>query len=493
VTSAKTIAAPVTVHKFGGTSVADAECFIRVASIVAGRTGRPVVVVSAMAGVTDALIRGAQLSAGGDTTEPRRILRELEARHAVVAEELLDVPERTRFEDHLEERVEEIGRLYDSLSVLGELTPRSRDAVMGFGEQLSAALLAAVLRARGLRAEAVSATMLIVTDDRFGAASPQMEPTRKRIQQHVAPLVETGTIPVITGYIAATKDGIPTTLGRSGSDRTAAIVAAGLDADEVWIWTDVDGILTADPKIVAGARTLAELSYDEAANLARFGAEVLHPRTIRPVIASGIPLRIVNSFRPEHPGTRIVPQSTPGRGISPAIVSATGMRLLAVGNCDEALRLLTAARTLQRLSEGGIDVRMFSMALSDSSLGVVIREQDRDHVLSLLRRDACSGRIEAGDEGSGLMGEEEVAIVSVIGSSAGDERGIASHAFAALGKHAVRVIAVTQAVDGGSVSFCIPAFRTADTVCFLHSELGFDEATVVRREAPKSSIQGGSE
>jgi len=438
-----------------------------------GPTGRPVVVVSAMSGVTDALIRGARLATAGDSTGPLRILSDLEERHVRVAIDLLEESERTSLEAHLGERLEMLGRLYDSLSVLGELTPRSRDVVMGYGEQLSAVLLAAVLRARGLRAEAVSAAMLIVTDDRFGVASPLMGPTRERIQQHVVPLVEEETIPVITGYIAATEAGIPTTLGRSGSDRTAAIIAAGLDADEVWIWTDVDGILTADPHIVAGAQTLEELSYDEAANLARFGAEVLHPRTIRPVIASGIPLRIVNSFRPEHPGTRIVAEPAPDRRVSPAIVSATGMRLLAVGECDEAKRLLIAARTLQRLSEAGIDVRMFSQAVSDSSLGVVVREQDRDHVVSLFHRASPSAHPEGDEDGiCALRTEEEVAIISVIGSPAEDERGIASHVFAAIGKHTVRVIAVTQAVEGDSISFCIPAFRAADTVRFLHRELG---------------------
>ena len=465
------------VHKFGGTSVADAACFARVVSIVADQAtpiGRPVVVVSAMDGVTDALIHGARIAVTGDAQEPTRILASLKTRHVAVARELLDATERASFEVHLGERLERLGRLYDSLAVLGELTPRSRDAVMGYGEQLSAGLLAAGLRARSLPAEAVSATTLIVTDDRFGSASARMGPTCEQIRHQVAPVIDAGILPVITGYIAATEEGIPTTLGRSGSDRTAAIVAACLDAAEVWIWTDVDGILTADPHIVAGARTLGELSYEEAANLARFGAEVLHPRTIQPVIAGRIPLRIVNSFRPEHPGTRIVAEPTPGRTVSPAIISADGMRRLAVGDCDEGRRLVVASRTLRRLSEAGIDVRMFSQSLSDSSLGLVIREQDRDHVASILRR-GLGGEDPGGDGACVLRCEEEVAIVSVIGSPRGDERGIASRAFAALGKHDVRVIAVAQAVAGDSVSFCIPASRVDDSVRFLHRELGLDE------------------
>ncbi len=490
---------PVAVHKFGGTSLADAECFARVADIILRQGGLPVrlvVVVSAMSGVTDGLIRGARLAVAGDRAGPERILRDLEKRHDRVAKELLVASDRAAFGAHLRERLSMLGRLYDSLSVVGELTPRSGDTVMGFGEQLSAVLLAAILRARGLSAAPLNATTVIVTDDRFGAATPRMGPTRERVRQRIAPLLDEGTIPVITGYIAATEAGIPTTLGRSGSDRSAAIVAAGLDADEVWIWTDVDGILTADPHIVAGARTLGELSYEEAANLARFGAEVLHPRTLESVIAGRIPLRIVNSFRPGHPGTRIVPEPDPGRRVTPAIVSANGMRLLAVGGCDEAGRLLAAARTLQRLSEAGIDVRMFSQSLADSSLGFVIREQDRDHVVSLLRRPSPAGDVE--NAACALRAEEEVAIVSVIGDPGSDGREIASRAFAALGKHAVRVIAVTQAVTGDSVSFCIPARRVVDTVRFLHRELGLEvegsAAGVVRSPSPegRAADRGGT-
>ena len=479
----------VTVHKFGGTSVADAARFDGVASIVAERDrtdSRPVVVVSAMAGVTDSLIGGARCAAGGDRSESERMLDDLARRHVAVATALLGSRERMSFEADLQERLERIRRLYDSLSVLGELTPRTRDAVTGHGERLASVLLASVLRARGLSAEAVDATELIVTDDRFGAASPRMEPTREKIQRDVGPLVSRGTIPVITGYVAATEDGIPTTLGRSGSDRSAAIVAAALDAGEVWIWTDVDGILTADPHIVSEARTLEELSYDEAANLARFGAEVLHPRTIRPVIAHQIPLRIVNSFQPDHPGTRIVPEPSSDRWVSPAIVSTNGMRLLAVGDCDEVGRLLSAARTLRLLSDAGIDVRMFSQALSDSSLGFVIREQDREHVLSILRREPRDGD---GRKPLTIRTDEDVAIVSVIGGPERDEPGIASRAFAALGRHAVRVIAVTQAVAGDSVSFCIPGHRVADTVRFLHRELGLEEAPV--RSADRGAGERG--
>ena len=480
----------VAVHKFGGTSVANAARIGEVVAIIASLTeapSQPVVVVSAMAGVTDALIHGAQRAVAGDTDEPPSLLADLEARHRIAADRLLSDDERERFESRLHEWLEGLRRLYDSLAVLGELTPRGRDAVTGHGERISAVLLAAALRTQGIPADAMDATKLIVTDDRFGDASPRMDLTSGRIRRRVVPRVETGTIPVITGYVAATEEGVPTTLGRSGSDRTAAIVAAGLSAEEVWIWTDVHGILTADPNLVAGARTLAELSYDEAVNLARFGAEVLHPRTIRPIIARRIPLRIVNSFDPEHPGTRVVAEPRSDRDVPPAIISAVDMRLLVVGDGEQGDRLLSASKVLARLAAGGVDVRMLSLALSDSSLGLVIREQEAEHVRSILSRSTASP-----DGADVLQSEEAVAIVSVVGSAGGGEPGVASRAFGALGRHAVRIIAVIQTTDGDGVSFCIPACRVADTVQFLHRALGLDEAIPSGRDSGRPIKQGAS-
>jgi aspartokinase/homoserine dehydrogenase 1 len=327
------------------------------------------------------------------------------------------------------------------------------------------------LRERGVRAQAISATQLIVTDDNFGKAKPLMEQTRQRLQQRIKPLVERGVVPVITGYIGATGEGVTTTLGRGGSDFSAAIVGAGLDADEVWIWSDVDGILTADPNIVPQARTLAELSYAEAADLAYFGADVLHPRTIRPVTESGIPLRIVNSFNPTHPGTLIVETPNPDRERLPAIISTTGLSLIAVGSQDDAWTLQMAARALQRLSEAGLDVLMFSQSFSEHSLNLVVREQDQVHCLKTLSREFENER-----QGSvcSLGTKEKVATISVVGVPGWNETGIVSHAFSALGKRSTRVIAVAQAATEYSVSFCIPEEQVADTVRFLHHELGLE-------------------
>jgi aspartate kinase len=468
------------VHKFGGTSLGDAARFRAVADIVLRQDPAPVVVVSAMAGVTSRLIAGARAAAEGRDAAYREIKAALLEQHLAVIEALLPRGrERLEVAGFVEDRLHELERLYRSIAVLGEVTLRGMDAVAAFGEQLSSRILAAVLRAAGARARAVSATDLIVTDAVFGGAKPLMAPTRERLRARVAPLVAQGMIPVVTGYIAATAEGVTTTLGRGGSDYTAALVGVGLDADEVWIWSDVNGILTADPNLVPGARTLAELSYAEAADLAYFGADVLHPKTIRPVIEHGIPLRILNSFDPAHPGTRIVRAPGADRERLPAIISTAGLTMIAIGSRDDTWTLARAARALTSLSDAGVDVLMFSQSFSEHSLNLVVRERDQAHTLHVLRSVFGEGLLAAADGAEprcSLGVKERVATISVVGvpgwNGLASPGGIVPHVFAALGKQGTRVIAVAQAATEHNVSFCIPEDQVGDTVRFLHAELG---------------------
>ncbi|MBL7201534.1 MAG: aspartate kinase [Anaerolineae bacterium] len=482
------------VHKFGGTSVGDAGRFANVAQIIIDhqhREGAPsggvAVVVSAMKGVTNALIAGARAAAEGEDAVYREIKAALLSKHLEVVGALLGhSPERLDVGGLVEDRLHELERLYRSIAVLGELTVRGCDAVASLGEQLSSSILAAVLRDRGVRAQAVSATELIVTDDNFGAANPLIEPTRQRLRQRVAPLVERGVIPVITGYIAATEQGITTTLGRNCSDYTAALVGAGLGADEVWIWSDVNGILTADPNIVPQARTLSELSYAEAAELAYYGADVLQPKTLRAVTEGRISLRIVNSFDPAHPGTLIVGVPSADRERLPAIISTTGLSMIAVGTEDDSWTLDMSARVLQILSEVSVDVLMFSQSFSEHNLNLVVREQDQAHCLNALCREfggdpgqpvgRGSERITLRRLGNGcsLGTQERVATVSVVGVPGWGEAGIVPHAFAALGECGTRVIAVAQAASEYSASFCVPEDQVAEAVRYLHHKLGLE-------------------
>ncbi len=492
------------VHKFGGTSVGSAERFANAANILLNNQfiqetqnlaspntpGKQLVVISAMSGVTDELIAGARVAAEGRDQAFREIKAEVLRRHLEVVETLLSQrAERVEIAGLIEDRLHELERLYRSIAVLGEVTMRGYDAVSSFGENLSASILAAVLRENGQRAQAVSATELIVTDDQFGSARPLMSATRAKLHQRLEPLLESGIIPVITGYIGATENGVTTTLGRGGSDYSAAILAAGLDASEVWIWSDVNGILTADPNLVPRAHTLSELSYDEAANLAYYGADVLHPKTIRPVVASEIPLRLRNSFNPEHPGTLIVKNPNPGRTLLPAIISTTGLTMIAVGSQDDSWTPDAAARALRKLCAAGLDVPMFSQSFSEHSLNLVVRQQDLNHCLKLLCEEfgnsispTCTGEDDQNSpqtrpEGNGynLGTREKVATVSVVGVPDWNETGIVAHAFASLGNHGARVIAVAQAASEYNVSFCIPEDQVNEIVPALHRDLGLDE------------------
>jgi len=470
------------VHKFGGTSLGTAERISSVAEIIASgqRSAATVAVVSAIRGTTDHLISGARAAAAGQHAIYREIGCEIARTHHGIVDELLSPPsERTTIHELIDERLEQLERIFDSIAVLGEVTARGQDAVACFGEHLSAIIFAAVLRHRGIDAQSVSAIDLIVTDDAYGSASPLMAPTSERIRKRIRPLVDHGIVPVVTGYIGATETGIPTTLGRSGSDFSAAIIAAGLDSGELRIWTDVDGILTADPNVVPAARVLRHLSYEEATRLARFGAEVLHPRTIGPVIEHRIPLYIQNSFNPSDPGTRIVKDPSADRHLWPAIVSATGLRLIRLRGSRGAWQMHSATEALSRLNRAGIAVRMFSQSFSEEGLNLVVGEHDGEHSVRLLSRTGAS----FGDSSSAcykLDTIENVATVSVIGWPSSNGDGIASRAFAALGKHQVRVVAVTQAATEDSVTFCLPDSRVARTLRLLHEELGLGNGKETR-------------
>lgn len=471
------------VHKFGGTSVGSTVQISNVADIIIHHHqdqredthSGTVVVVSAMGGVTDQLIRSARAAARGEDSLYREIKAQLLRRHLESVEGLLSPgPARLEVGGKIEDKLNELERFLRSIAMLGELTVRGRDAVVSFGEMLSSTIVAALLRQRGVSSEAVSATQLIVTDEVFGEAGLLYPQTQSNLVSRLAPLVARGVIPVVTGYIGATEKGVTTTLGRGGSDFSAAILGAGLDADEVWIWSDVDGILTADPNIVPGARTLKELSYQEAAELAYYGADVLHPKTIRPVIENGIPLRILNSFNPTHPGTLIVGVPSPNRQVSPAIISTTGLSMIAVSSRGENWSLALAARILQTLSGEGVQVLMFSQSFSEHSLNLIVRSQDQSHCLRVLTH---GHGIECGPEPCQIDVREQIGTVSVVGLSDGKSNGVLSHAYAALGKGGTQVIAVAQPASERSVSFYIPEEQVIETVRLLHTELGLDNGS----------------
>lgn len=466
------------VLKFGGSSVGNAAAFAQVAIIVANarqQDGQVVVVTSAMSGVTDILINAAKAAAAGDRRPYREARDELMAKHQMVAGQLInDGVERAALGRLFEARLAAFERLCRSVEVLGELTARGLDVISGVGERLAAPLLAAVLRAHGVAAEWVDASELIVTTNLFGSADPIMEPTTHHVRGRLGPLLSGGIVPVITGFVGATAEGISTTLGRGGSDYSAAILGAALDADQVQIWTDVNGIMTADPRIVPTARTIPEISYIEAAELAFYGAKVLHPKTILPAVERGIALRVLNTFAPDHPGTLIVKEPKASKDVAKAISVIKGLTMVTVEGRGMLGVPGIAARTFTAVARAGANVLMISQSSSEQSISFVIRESERDAVVAELQgemaRELASRHI---DQVRPLDG---IVIVAIVGAAMKGTPGIAARIFGALGGAEINVIAIAQGSSECNISLVIARGDADEAVRKIHAAFQLSEA-----------------
>ncbi len=422
--------------KFGGTSVGTAEAFDQVAKIVARarqQDSQVVVVTSAMSGVTDTLINAAKAAAAGDRKPYREAREDLMAKHQMVAGQLIgDGVERAALGRLFDARLTAFERLCRSVDVLGELTPRGLDVISGTGERLSAPLLASVLRANGVAAEWVDAAEIVVTDDNFGNADPLIEPTTVHAKSRLQPLLNGGVVPVITGFVGATKDGISTTLGRGGSDYSAAILGAALHADEVQIWTDVNGIMTADPRVVPTARTIPEISYIEAAELAFYGAKVLHPKTILPAVERDIPILVLNTFEPDHAGTLLVKEPKPSKDVAKAITAIKGLTMIIVEGRGMLGVPGIAARTFTAVARAGANVLMISQSSSEQSISFVIREADRDAVIGQLQGEMA--REMAHHHIDHVRPLDGIVIVAIVGAAMKGTPGVSSAHLRRLGR-----------------------------------------------------------
>lgn len=459
--------------KFGGTSVGSHEAITQTADIVlehAPAWERLVVVVSAMSGVTDALTRGALTAAGGDQETYRGIVANLRIQHYRVADELLSPDgERAGILAVIDRHLDDFAAFCHSVFILGEVSPRAMDAITSLGERINARVLAALLRQRGALSEAVDATELIVTDETYQNAVPLMEATRARVAERLVPLLEEGVVPIVTGFIGATQAGVTTTLGRGGSDYSAAILGDCLDADEVWTWTDVDGVMTTDPRLVPEARVVPVLSYSEVSELAYFGAKVLHPRTIRPIVERGIPLWVKNTFNPSYPGTRIVkePETTPGT--IKAVTAIPDLSLVTVEGRGMMGVPGIAARTFAAVASQGASVLMISQSSSEQSISFVIPSQaappviqaiEQEVALELSRRDIDR-----------IWSLDGVVIVTVVGAGMRSTPGVAARVFGALGQADINVIAIAQGSSDCSVSLVISGKDAAAAMQRIHQEV----------------------
>jgi aspartokinase/homoserine dehydrogenase 1 len=473
------------VMKFGGTSLGDGEAINRAVDIVIQSLkdkGQVVVVVSAMSGVTDTLLSAATSAAQGDGETFRRARWALSDRHRQAMTEVIRYEEaRLQLMEEVETLLSDFENLCRSIYILGELTARGSDAVASLGERLMARIVATALRDRGERATAVEATEVIVTNGQHGSATPLMEETREAAQARLLPLLAEGVTPVVTGFIAATKDGVTTTLGRGGSDYTAAILGACLDAEEVWIWTDVDGVMTADPRVVPEARTLPEISYAEAAELSYFGAKVIHPKTILPAVERNIPLRILNTFNPppfpftgrggeRGSGTLIVAEPKPSELTVKSITAIRGLSLVTVEGRGMLGVPGIAAKVFTAVAQEGISVLMISQSSSEQNICFVIREAETARALAALERafelELARRNVDR------IWAQDKVAIVAAVGAGMKGTPGIAAKVFSALGKHGINVISIAQGSSEYNISLVVDERDMENAVRHIHQEFG---------------------
>lgn len=462
------------VMKFGGTSVGSAEAIRGTAELIERykeQWGQVVVIASAMGSkpvkVTDLLLQGADTAATGDKDTYKQILSQLRLIHFKTVDELIDdAAENMALKKELEEFLERYGDLCGAIAVLGEISPRAADAIGGMGEQMSVRLVAAYLRQINIAAQAIDATDLIVTDDNFTSAVPLVEQTNVKTRAYLEPLLRQGIIPIVTGFIAATKEGVTTTLGRGGSDYSASIIGRALNAQEVWIWTDVDGVMSADPRLVEGARTIPELTYREVSELAYYGAKVLHPRTMRPVVESHIPLRIKNTFNPEHAGSVIVYNEEQYHDGIKAVTAIRALSLITVEGRGMMGVPGVAARTFQAVAKSKASVLMITQSSSEQSICFVLPEESSTQVIVALEHEFAEELKHRDIER--IWSFEPCAIITAVGAGMAGTPGVAGKLFTALGNNAINIVAIAQGSSECSISMVVSTEDVAAAVQEIH-------------------------
>jgi aspartokinase/homoserine dehydrogenase 1 len=465
------------VHKFGGTSVETAACMENAAELAATHARPAVVVTSAMAGVTDQLLAVAEAACARRAADVEALFAALRDRHFAAADELTgDDPLRAELRRRLDDLAVELRQLLHGVGLLRELTPRSRDLILSFGEQFAALLLAAALHRRGAGFRPVDAREIIRTDDNFGQANVALDESRRLTRETLLPLDER-TIPVVTGFIGRTAEGLTTTLGRGGSDYSAALVGAFLDADEIWIWTDVDGVMTADPRVAPEARTLEAISYREAAEMAFFGSKVLHPSTIIPAVAAGIPLRIRNSFHPERPGTRIGPIGREQFQGVKTVTSIGEMAMVTVEGKGMAGVPGIAARVFAAAARAGVNVYMISQSSSEQNISFLVRRAEGPAAAAALEKEFEPERLRSRIDPIDV--HEPVGILTIIGEGMRGTPGIAQRLFAALGRPRINVLAIAQGSSELSVSVVVAQNDLQRAVGAVHTRFGLTRDTHV--------------
>jgi aspartate kinase len=461
--------------KFGGTSVGSADALLRATQIIQDAKkewSRVVVVTSAMSGVTDLLLKSASLAVQGTTDHLSEVEATLREKHFGAADMLIkDENLREPTKGEINCLIQLLIDLCRAIAVLGEASPRALDAVASLGERMNVRLLAAIVNDSGLKAQVIEATEFIVTNSHFQNAHPDFKTTTEKTRACLNPLMDEGIIPITTGFIGATPEGVITTLGRGGSDYSAAIIGSALPADDVWIWTDVDGVMTTDPRIARDARTLPEISYGEIAELAYYGAKVLHPKTIRPVVEAGIGLRICNTFNPSHPGTRLIANSKsngkPSNGqVIKAVTAIRKQRLVTIEGRGMLGVPGVAARAFGAVASTGTSVPLITQASSEQSICFAVPSETAPSVLEALEQ-AFIHEIEDEDIDR-VWSTEDVSIVTVVGAGMRHTVGVAGRVFSQLGNNGLNVLAIAQGSSEVSISLVVSTADTENAVKALH-------------------------
>jgi bifunctional aspartokinase / homoserine dehydrogenase 1 len=464
------------VIKFGGSSVGNPQALSNVAGIIRSAKkdwGRVAVVVSAMGGVTDLLLAGAAAAGKGDSAKARRYVEAIRKQHrdAMEAGSLGD-----EIGTPINACLQELEGLYHAVTVLREVSPRALDAIASLGERMSIHIVSGYLSRGGVPSQPVEATEFLLTDAKFQNASPLMGEVSERARSILEPVFRHKLVPVITGFIGATREGVITTLGRGGSDYSAAIIGAAINAGEVWIYTDVDGVMTADPRQVPDARSLPSLSYREISEMAYYGAKVVHPKTIRPCVERNIPIRIKNTFHPDHPGTAIQANGQKASGVIKAVTANRDQTMVTVQGGGMMGVPGIAARTFATVARMGVSVTLITQASSEQSICFSVPSSSGKAVQTSLeeefRREIDREDIDAID----LL--EDCVIVTVVGAGMRKTHGVSGRIFSALGRAGINVVVIAQGSSECSISMVVDKNDETPALRAIHALLVSEQNAV---------------
>ena len=455
--------------KFGGTSVASADRVKHVAHLIKSysKENEIVAIVSAVKGTTDDLLQISESVKKGNKGDVEKFIDKVAKLHMDIAKtSMTKVKTKNELLNVLRIIIKELEDVLNGMVLLGEVTPKSQDYLLSFGERLATPILCYALKDIGVKAEFLTGKEAgIITDSNYGEAKPLMDTTKLRVSNKIMPMLKNRIVPVVTGFVAADQNGNLTTLGRGGSDYTATIIASCINADEVWLMTDVDGLMTADPRIVKDAKVLKQVSYAEAMEMALFGAKYMHPRALEPILDKGIPTRIKNTFKPENNGTYVVknPQAN-SRHIVKSVSVIRNTALIDVRGGSMVGAPGTAAKIFDILGKNKVNIMMISQSPSESSISMVVRKNDLDRAVNSLELNLLGKVIKT------INVTDNVAIIAAVGSGMRGIKGVASRIFGSVAKHGVNVIMIAQGSSELNLAFVVSNKDCEEAVRALHEE-----------------------